>query len=44
MEKKKRTVNITKDVNGKNIRVGRIVSVITSENRGMRSAKKTTIC
>ena len=36
--KKKRTVNISKDVNGKNIRVGRIVSINSSEDRGMRSA------
>lgn len=36
--KKKRTVNISKDVNGKNIRVGRIVSINNSEDRGMRSA------
>ena len=38
MEKKKRTVNISKDVNGKNIRVGRIVSINNSTERGMRSA------
>ena len=38
MEKKKRTVNISKDVNGKNIRVGRIVSINSSTERGMRSA------
>ena len=38
MEKKKRTVNISKDVNGKNIRVGRMVSINNAEDRGMRSA------
>ena len=35
---KKRKMNISKDVNGKNICVGKIVSINNSEDRGMRSA------
>ena len=35
---KKRTVNISKDVNGKNIRIGRMVSINNADDRGMRSA------
>ena len=38
METKKRTVNISKDINGKNICVGKIVSINNAEDRGMRSA------
>lgn len=38
METRKRTVNISKDVNGKTIRIGRMVSINSAENRGMRSA------